>query len=83
MLRLCRTSVIAAHAVNVDELPKGSVPVVQMIDDWFTARRLALICEARVGKGKLLITSIDLDAPNPVSRQLRRSLLKYMGDGPE
>ena len=35
-------------------------PVVQVIDDWVTARKLALVFEARVGKGKLLACSCDL-----------------------
>jgi hypothetical protein len=53
---------------------------VQVIDDWFTNRRLGLVFEARVGPGRLLVTSIDLardlDA-NVVARQLRHSLLRY------
>jgi len=54
-------------------------PVVRVIDDWFTNRSLALVAEARVGRGRLLITSIDLGAAelDPVRRQLRRSLLDY------
>jgi hypothetical protein len=53
---------------------------VQVIDDWFTSRRLGLVFEARVGKGRLLVTSIDLERDletNPVARQLRHSLLRY------
>jgi len=56
-------------------------PVVQVVDDWVTARKLALIFEARVGKGKLLACSCDLvsDLDNrPVARQMRHSLLTYM-----
>ena len=30
-----------------------------MIDDWFTNRPLALLFEAKVGKGKLLVSGID------------------------
>ena len=53
---------------------------MQVIDDWFTNRRLALVVEARVGKGKLLVTSIDLSGElDPVRRQLRVSLLNYIG----
>ena len=51
-----------------------------MIDDWFTNRRLGLVFEARVGKGRLLVTSIDLETgleANPVARQMRHSLLRY------
>jgi len=56
-------------------------PVVQVIDDWVTARKLAIIFEVRVGKGKLLACSCDLvsDLDNrPVARQMRHSLLTYM-----
>jgi hypothetical protein len=56
-------------------------PVVQVVDDWVTARKLALVFEARVGKGKLLACSCDLvsDLENrPVARQMRHSLLAYM-----
>jgi beta-galactosidase len=52
-----------------------------VIDDWFTNRRLALVLEAKVGEGRLLLTSIDLATgldENVVARQLRRSLLDYM-----
>ncbi len=65
----------------VDELPPQLEPIVQVIDDWFTARKLALAFEARLGRGKLLVCSMDLDnglEENPVARQMRNSLLRYM-----
>jgi hypothetical protein len=50
---------------------------VQEIDDWSQARRLALVIEAKVGAGKLLVTSLDLTrADNPVSRQMKAGLLR-------
>jgi hypothetical protein len=58
-------------------------PVVQVIDDWVTARKLALVFEARVGNGKLLACSCDLVNDldkRPVARQMRHSLLAYMAD---
>ncbi len=58
-------------------------PVVQVIDDWVTARKLALVFEARVGTGKLLACSCDLVNDldqRPVARQMRHSLLAYMTD---
>jgi hypothetical protein len=64
----------------LDGLPKPLRPTVQGIDDWFTNRRLGLVFEARVGRGRLLVTSIDLERDleaNPVARQLRHSLLRY------
>ncbi len=60
-------------------------PIVQVVDDWVTARKLSLVFEARVGKGKLLACSCgiasDLDN-RPVARQMRHSLLTYMA-GPQ
>ncbi len=58
-------------------------PVVQVIDDWVTARKLALVFEARVGTGRLLACSCDLVNDldrRPVARQMRHSLLAYMAD---
>jgi hypothetical protein len=56
-------------------------PVVQVVDDWVTARELGLVFEARVGSGKLLACGCDLlnDLDKrPVARQMRHSLLTYM-----
>lgn len=57
-------------------------PIVQPIDTWFINRRLATLFEASVGKGKLMVCSADLSTDlehRIVARQLRYSLLKYMG----
>ena len=70
-----------AGALIIDGSPVQLRPIVQVIDDWFTARRLALVFEARLAKGKLLVCRIDLQRDldvNPVARQMRRSLLQYM-----
>lgn len=67
-----------AAALRLDDLPRTVTPIVQVIDDWFTSRRLALVIEAKVGAGRLLLTSVDLHtADDPVRRQLRASLLAY------
>jgi hypothetical protein len=71
-----------ATAVVLDNLPPQVVPVVQVIDDWFTNRKLGLVFEARVGAGNLLVCSIDLlegTEENPVARQFLHSLLEYVG----
>lgn len=55
-------------------------PVVRWIDDWNTNDPLALIAEACVGKGRVILCAADLsrDLDNrPAARQLRRSLLDY------
>lgn len=70
-----------SSAMVLDGLPPKLKPTVQVIDDWFTARKLGLIFEAKVNGGKLLVCSIDLDSnldTNPVARQMRASILDYM-----
>lgn len=70
-----------ARAMILDDLPPELRPTIQVIDDWFTARRLGLAFEARVGGGRLLVCSVDLQSEpeaDPVRRQLRDSLLRYM-----
>lgn len=71
-----------AATLRLDVLPKGVTPIVRVIDDWFTARPLALVVELTVGKGRIIICGFELrgaDAEDPVSRQLRASLVAYMG----
>jgi hypothetical protein len=70
-----------AQAVNLSSFPAGLKPIVRIIDDWFTNRPLGLIFEARVGKGKLLVSSVDLQtgiSSRPEAQQLLYSLKKYM-----
>jgi hypothetical protein len=70
-----------AEAMILNDLPTELRPTVQVIDDWVTNRKLGLLFEAKVGLGKLMVCSIDLEEDvesNPVACQLRRSLLDYM-----
>lgn len=65
----------------LDSLPAEIRPVVQPIDDWNTCRRLGLIVETKVGKGKLVIASIDLESDlgnRLVAKQLNNSLIAYI-----
>lgn len=70
-----------SNAVILDSVSRGLQPIVRVIDDWVTNRPLGLIFECRVGKGKLLVSAIDLldnQAQRPEARQLLYSLKKYM-----
>jgi hypothetical protein len=70
-----------AHGMVLDSLPKELRPIVQPIDDWNTNRKLGLVWECRVGRGRLLVCSADLNkdlAKRPAARQLRESLLSYI-----
>jgi len=67
-------------AMVLDGLPAGLRPIVQVVPDWFDPKRLALVFEARVAGGRLLVCSIDLEndlATRPEARQFRHSLLAY------
>lgn len=70
-----------ARVINLDRLPKNLQPIVQPVDDWNRNYKLGAIFEAKVGRGKLLVSSFDLenDLENRiVARQLRKSILDYM-----
>ena len=65
----------------LDGLPTELRPAVQVVDDWFTARKLGLAFEGKVGEGRIVVCSIDLSGDmggNPVARQFQHSLLEYM-----
>jgi hypothetical protein len=54
---------------------------LRSIDGWFKNRRLALVFEARVGKGKIIMSGVDLHTnidERLEGKQLLYSLKKYM-----
>ena len=70
-----------SDAVELDSFPVELKPIVRIVDDWVTNRRLALITEVKVGEGSLLISGVDLVnnlETRPEARQLKNSLLHYM-----
>ncbi|RNL52179.1 exo-beta-1,4-galactosidase [Pedobacter jejuensis] len=70
-----------AQVMNLEDFPSGFKPIVQPIDTWFLNRKLALVLEARVGKGKLIISSANLSPDildSPAAQQLYFSLQQYM-----
>ncbi len=70
-----------AQAMILDEFPQSFKANIQPIDTWFENRKLALAFEGKVGKGKLMVCSIDLEKnleSRPVARQLKYSMLKYL-----
>jgi len=70
-----------SQVMNLEDFPSGFKPIIQPIDTWFLNRRLALIFEAKVGKGKLVVSSANL-SPDvkdaPAAQQLYFSLQQYM-----
>lgn len=72
-----------AQVMNLRELPADYQSPVQPIDTWHVSRKLGMVVEANVLKGKLLITTMDIStdlAHRLVARQMRKSILDYMSN---
>ena len=70
-----------AQVMNLMELPESYQSPIQPIDTWHVSRKLGMLIEARVGKGRLLMTTMDISREleqRPVARQMRRAILSYM-----
>ncbi|CAM3923671.1 Glycosyl hydrolases family 2 [Pedobacter westerhofensis] len=68
-----------SQVMNLEDFPAGFRPLVQSVDTWFLNRKLAIVYEAKVGEGKLMVSSASLAAEKgPAARQLFYSLQKYM-----
>jgi len=69
-----------SNVIIFNEIPELN-PIVRVIDDWFKNRKTALLFEAKVGKGKLLFSGIDLHTnlkERLEAQQLLYSLENYM-----
>lgn len=70
-----------AQVMNLSELPKDYQSPIQPIDTWHVSRKLGMLVEARVLKGKLLMTTMDISTRldrRLVARQMRKAILDYM-----
>ena len=61
-------------------MPKDLMPIVQPIDTWFLSRKLGMLFEAKVGKGKVLVTTMPLwqKKGNPAVEQMQHAVIQYM-----
>ena len=70
-----------AQVMNLMELPADYQSPIQPIDTWHVSRKLGMLIEAKVGKGRLLMTTMDITndlSHRPVARQMRHAILSYM-----
>lgn len=77
-----------AQVMHLEDFPSSLRPLVQPIDTWFINRRLASVFEVKIGKGKLLVSSLNLANESNldklkstdalVAKQLYSSLHQYM-----
>lgn len=59
---------------------EGLSPIVRSIDDWNRSLPLGLLLEARVGTGKLLLVSADLEGDfekRPAAFALKQAIMRY------
>lgn len=71
-----------AQVMLFSDFPADFQPTVQAIDTWFLSRKIGMLFEARVGAGRLLMTTMDLQSDlerRVVARQMLYSILCYMG----
>jgi len=68
------------QVMHTEDFSPDFEPLIQPIDTWFMNRRLALLFETKIGKGKLMVSSIDFERPesDAASDQLLFSIKKYM-----
>jgi len=69
------------QVMNLDSFPPRFKIIVQPVDTWFLNRRLAMLFEARVLNGSLMVCSIDLTTNlenRLVAGQLKKCILGYM-----
>lgn len=70
-----------AQVMQFTEFPADFQPLVQSIDTWFVSRKIGMLFEAKVGKGRLVMTTMDISnnlSSRIVARQMRKSILNYM-----
>jgi hypothetical protein len=67
--------------LNLNDTPAPYRPVVQVIDNFARNNKLAAVFEARVGRGRLLVCTLNLSgdlSKKPAAGQFLRSLYAYM-----
>jgi len=70
-----------SEALIIDEVPAEFLPIVQFVPDFNNNKKLSAIFEAKVGKGKLIVSTLDLQKNienRREAKQLLSSLLSYM-----
>jgi hypothetical protein len=70
----------ASNAIILDETDQAYRPILQVIDNLERDHKLGLIFEFKVGQGKLLVCSAQLNQlmEKPEAKQLYKSLVEYM-----
>lgn len=71
-----------ARGLLINEFPADLRPIVQPIASIDLPERLALLLEAKVGPGRLFVSTVDLlGKDDPASRALLAAIYRYVGGG--
>ena len=71
-------NIVKRSRVMVLDSLGGVQPLIESVDNFVSNRHLALLFEARLGRGGIVVSSTELDADLPEMRHLRYSLTEYM-----
>jgi hypothetical protein len=70
-----------SRVLDLDSMAPRPESIVRMIDSFIGNRSLSVLFEAKLGRGRLLVTSLDLSSEldtRHAARQMRRSLEAYV-----
>ncbi len=70
-----------AQVMQFTDFPADFQPAVQSIDTWFLSRKIGMLFEANVLKGKLMMTTMDIKSEpdkHIVAKQMYKAILDYM-----
>ncbi|WP_075590827.1 sugar-binding domain-containing protein [Labilibacter marinus] len=71
-----------SNTIVLDTLQTNIEPIIRVIDNYGRNHKLASLLEVKVGKGSLMICSMDIErnlGNRPEAIQMRNSILSYMG----
>jgi len=66
------------RAVVLDQPDIPFAPMIEIASSYKNARREAMLFEFRVGKGKLLVSTLRLSENDPAARWLKERMLRYV-----
>lgn len=67
----------SSRVMQIDSIPEAE-PIIESIDNFANNRRLCQLFEARLGKGRIIVSSIELGRQLPEIQHLLYSVKQYM-----
>jgi beta-galactosidase len=67
--------------INLDIWPKRIDPIIRSIDSYMGAKSRGYLLEAKVGKGRLLVSRLDFTKTTPAGKFLFSELIRYALSG--